>query len=162
VYRFESRPDTRTKQALYAELKKDLRGRTLSAAYRYMTDDWDINSHTLDARLRWPLGAATYLEPHVRYYTQTGAEFYRLALVNGQPMPQFASADYRLADFDATTLGMKLGRELSGGREWSVRLEYYQQSSNVPAGMLIGDQANREQSADLGAIIAQFTYRFGF
>jgi hypothetical protein len=161
VYRFENRPAARTKQALYAEGKKYLGGKALTLAYRYMTDDWKIDSHTLEARLRWPLGSGNYIEPHVRYYSQTAAEFYRLSLVNGQPLPQFASADYRLGEFDATTVGLKFGRELRRGREWSVRLEYYQQSGNVPSGLLIGNQAGRDQTPDLSAIIAQFSYRFG-
>jgi hypothetical protein len=161
TYRYENRPDTRTKQALYAEAKKYLAGKTLTVAYRHMRDDWEIDSHTLEARLRWPVSTGTYIEPHLRYYTQTAAEFYRLSLVNGEPLPQFASADYRLGDFDAATVGIKFGRELRQGREWSIRLEYYQQSAEVPPGMLIGNQAGRDQSPDLSAIIAQFSYRFG-
>jgi hypothetical protein len=134
----------------------------LSVAYRYMTDDWDIDSHTLETRLRWPLATGMYVEPQLRYYSQTAANFYRFSLPQGQPMPQFASADYRLGDLDATTVGVKCGHELPRGREWSVRLEYYQQSGKVPSSQLIGNQANREQVSDLKAVIAQFSYRFGF
>jgi hypothetical protein len=93
-----------------------------------------------------------YVEPTLRFYTQTAADFYRLSLPLGQPLPQFASADYRLSDFDATTVGLKFGRELSSGQQWSARLEYYKQTGNV----------NRDQTPGLKAVIAQFTYRFGF
>ena len=81
--------------------------------------------------------------------------------VDGQPLPQYASADFRLGDFDATTVGVKYGRQTAGGNEWSLRLEYYQQTGTVPADQIIGNQANREQYPDLSAVIAQFSYRFG-
>jgi hypothetical protein len=162
VYLFESRPDTRRKQALYGELKQYLSGKVLSLSYRYMTDDWGIDSNTVEARLRWPFATGMYVEPTLRFYTQTAADFYRLSLPLGQPLPRFASADYRLSDFNATTVGLKFGRELSGGQQWSARLEYYQQSGSAPAGLLIGNQANRDQTPGLKAVIAQFTYRFGF
>jgi hypothetical protein len=161
VYLFESRPDTRRKQALYGELKKYLNGKVLSVSYRYMTDDWGIDSNTIEARVRWPLQTGMYVEPTLRFYTQTAADFYKLSLPAGQPLPRYASADYRLSDFNGTTVGLKFGRELTDGRQWSARLEYYQQTGNTPSGLLIGNQATRDQTPGLKAIIAQFSYRFG-
>jgi hypothetical protein len=161
IYRFDSRPDGRTKHGLYAEAKHAFGGKVLDLSYRFMTDDWEIDSHTLDARLRWPLGGVGYLEPHVRYYTQTAADFYRVSLSNGEPLPQFASADSRLGDFDAITVGVKFGRETQRGAEWSARIELYQQNANVPDSLLIGNQLTRERSLDLNAVIAQISYRFG-
>ena len=162
IYRFDNRPDARTKHGLYAEARTWLGGKVLNVSYRYMTDDWEIDSHTLEARLRWPIGATSYIEPHLRYYTQTAAEFYRMSLVDGEPLPQYASADYRLAEFDGITAGVKFGHETRDGNEFSVRVEYYQQNGNVSDSLLIGNQFNRETSADLNAIIAQFSYRFRF
>jgi hypothetical protein len=160
VYQFESRPDSRTKHGLYAEAKHYFGGKVLDVSYRYMTDDWEIDSHTLDAHFRWPLGAGSYVEPHVRYYTQTAADFYRISLIAGQPSPQFASSDFRLGDFDAVTAGLKYGRETRRGAQWSVRIEYYQQDANVSTNLLIGNQVDRKRAPDLNAIIAQFSYRF--
>ena len=60
-YRFESRPDERSKHSLYAQAKYYLGGKVLDASYRYMTDDWDIDSHTIDARFRFPFGERSYL-----------------------------------------------------------------------------------------------------
>jgi hypothetical protein len=64
--------------------------------------------------------------------------------VSGVAVPQYASADFRLGNFDATTFGIKYGRDTAEGNEWSVRAEYYQQSG----------------TADLRAVIVQFGYRF--
>lgn len=149
VYRFESRPDQRTKQTLYAEVKHAFGGPVLELSYRFMTDDWGIDSNTLEGRLRWPLGASSYIEPHLRYYTQTAADFYRPNLVAGQPLPIHASADYRLGDFDGTTVGLKYGFVTGSGNEWNARLEYYQQNGR-----------SRPQYPDLEAVILQLGYRF--
>lgn len=160
VFRFESRPDSRTKHGLYTELKQDFAGKVLGLSYRFATDDWGIDSHTLDARLRWPIGEFSYLEPHLRYYTQTAADFYRFSLVDGEPLPTDASADVRLAELDGMTLGLKYGHSTLSGNEWNVRAEIYQQSAGVPGGQIFGNQANREQVPDLDAVIVQFGYRF--
>jgi Protein of unknown function (DUF3570) len=160
VYRYEARPDSRSKQGLYAELKHDFAGRVLGASYRFATDDWGIDSHTLDARLRWPIGEFDYIEPHLRYYTQSAADFYRYSLVDGEALPQFASADARLADLDGVTLGLKYGHRTVSGSEWNVRVELYQQSGTVPGDQIIGNQSRREQFPDLDALIVQVGYRF--
>jgi hypothetical protein len=84
-------------------------GKVLDLSYRYMTDDWEIDSHTVDLRFRWPLGDRSYVEPHIRYYSQSEAEFYRSSLIDGEALPEYASADYRLGNFDAVTVGAKYG-----------------------------------------------------
>jgi hypothetical protein len=163
-FRFERRPDARAKHSLYGQARHFFGGKILDVSYRYMTDDWDIASHTLDARLRWPIrwgiGASRYLEPHLRYYSQTEADFYTVSLVDGGPLPVYASNDYRLGRFDAITAGLKYGWTTRGGSDMSVRLELYQQRGDMPADLLVGNQAGRVDYPDLDAVIAQFSYRF--
>lgn len=157
---FESRPDERTKHSLYGQAKYYINGNVLDASYRYMSDDWEIDSHTLELRYRFPFGAESYFEPHLRFYTQSEAEFYQLSIPDSGPLPRFASADYRLGNFDAITAGLKFGWRTHNGNEMSVRAEVYRQTGSVPAGQLIGNQAGRDNYPDLNAIIVQVGYRF--
>jgi hypothetical protein len=157
---FESRPDERTKHSVYAQAKYYMNGKVLDASYRYMTDDWEIDSHTVDLRYRIPFADTRYIEPHLRFYTQSEAEFFRLSLPDSQPLPTYASADYRLGDFDAVTIGAKYGWKTRNDKDMSVRVEWYQQSGSVPSGQIIGNQAGRDNYPDLTAIIVQFSYRF--
>jgi hypothetical protein len=159
IYVYESRPDARAKQSLYVEMKHAFATPVLHVAYRYMTDDWGIDSNTAEVRLRWPLGAG-YIEPQLRYYMQSAADFYRASLIGGATLPRYASADFRLGDFDATTVGIKYGHDTAGGNQWSIRAEYYQQTGSVPREQIVGNQAGREQYPDLSAVIVQFGYRF--
>ena len=158
---FENRPDERTLHGLFTQAKLNLSGKVLDASYRYMTDDWEIDSHTLDVRFRWPVGESSYLEPHLRYYTQSEAEFYRLSLDSSQPLPQYASSDYRLGNFDAVTAGLKYGWKTRNDNDMSVRVEWYTQSGTVPLEQVIGNQAGRDNYPDLNALIVQFSYQFG-
>ena len=160
TYLYESRPDSRLKHSVYSELKHAFGQPVLHVGYRFMTDDWGIDSHTMDTRLHWPMGSAYFIEPQLRYYMQSEADFYRSSLRTDEPLPEFASADFRLGSFDAVTLGVKLGGTTGGGNEWSTRLEYYMQSGEVPSEQIIGNQANREQYPDLNAVIVQFAYKF--
>ena len=157
---FESRPDERTKHSIYGQAKYFMNGKVLDASYRYMTDDWEIDSHTVDLRYRIPFGEQRYVEPHLRFYTQTEAEFYRLSLPDTEPLPAFASADYRLGNFDAITVGLKYGWRTRSDDEWSIRLEAYRQTGTVPSSQVIGNQASRDNYPDLNAIIVQVGYRF--
>jgi hypothetical protein len=160
VYLFESRPDSRRKEGLYTELRHDFSGKVLQVGYRYSTDDWDVDSHTLESRLRFPMGGSSYLEPHVRYYTQTAASFYRYSLANVSPLPEFASADARLSDMSAVTAGLKFGHVTAGGNEWNARLEFYRQTAKAPSEVLIGNQIGNTQMPDFDAVILQFGYHF--
>ena len=160
-YIYESRPDTRDKQSLFALLKRDFDGDVLEASYRYMTDDWGVDSHTLELRYRWSFGAR-YLQPHLRFYQQTAADFYRTVLFAGAPLPAHATADHRLGEFDGVTFGsqVRAERRPSGG-EWSARIEYYTQSGNASPGSAVGALAGFDLYPDLNALIAQFSYNFG-
>jgi len=161
LYLYEQRPEDRAKHSLYTQAKYYMRGKVLDVSYRYMTDDWEIDSHTIDLRYRWPVSDRSYLEPHLRFYSQSAAEFYTLNLVEDEPLPENVSADYRLGDFDGITAGLKYGWKTGGGNDVSVRLEWYQQSSNVSSNQLIGSQAVQDNVPDLNAVILQFGYSFG-
>ncbi len=103
----------------------NLGGDVLSLAYRYYTDDWEIKSHTVDMHYRIDFDGS-YLEPHIRYYRQSKADFYYYKLEDGT-LPEFASADYRLGDLVTNTAGIKYGFRTGKNSEFSARLEYMKQ-----------------------------------
>jgi hypothetical protein len=160
-YLYESRPDARDKQSVFALLKRDFSGDVLETSYRYLTDDWGIDSHTLELRYRFGFGAQRYLQPHVRFYQQTAAEFYRTVLFDGAPLPAYATADHRLGEFDGFTFGLKYGQATARGGEWWARIEYYTQTGNASPGSAVGSLASFDLYPDLNALIAQFNYKFG-
>jgi hypothetical protein len=160
-YLFESRPGTRDKQSLFGLIKRDFDGDVLETSYRYMTDDWGVDSHTVEVRYRWNVGTSRYLQPHVRFYQQTAADFYRTVLFDGAPVPAFATADHRLGEFDGLTVGVKYGQATARGGEWSARIEYYTQTGNAAPGSAVGALAGFDLYPDLSAVIAQFSYKFG-
>ena len=126
-YRYENRPDSRTRQSLYWVNKLALGPTTLDLSYRRGKDSWSIGSDTVDAKLRIDLGSGMYVEPHARWYHQSAADFYNLYLSETAPAPNFMSADPRLAAFAATTLGIKFGVTTGRNGELSLRLEQYEQ-----------------------------------
>lgn len=162
TYLFESRPDSRTQHALYAEVRHSLGRDVLGASYRIATDDWGIDSHTVDLRYRWFFRPSWYVQPHVRYYMQSAADFYTLYLVDDRALPQNASADYRLAEFDAITVGAKIGFRPGGsGRdEWGLRFEYYTQSGVSPPALAPGLPAGDDLVPSVDALIVQASYSF--
>lgn len=161
-YLYENRPDSRTKHSIYWKTKYHREnGHIIDASYRYLWDDWDITSHTLDFRYRWPLASGHYIEPHVRYYSQEEASFYRHSLTAGEALPEFATADSRLGQFDAMTYGAKYGIPMGENGEFSIRLELYRQNGST-VGTPIGDQVNYDLFPDLEATIVQFGYSFQF
>lgn len=164
-YVYEARPDTRFKQALYGEYKRFVSDRDAwTLSLRLMSDDWGVFSQTVDSTYRWNFGARDYLEPHLRYYRQSEADFYRPALFDGQENQLGeASADPRLAAFDAITVGLKYGHTTQGGLPWWVRLEGYTQigrAVGVPAEAADGlSKFNLEP--ELTAVMFTAGFRFG-
>lgn len=158
-YVYEKRPDSRTRNILFFRTAHHLTEDVINFSYRYFWDDWGINSHTLDFRYRYQLDNS-YLQPHVRYYTQDAADFYTHNLELGTDVDastgvvsaKEASNDYRLAKSVTTTLGLKYGVPLSNNSEFSIRGELINQSlseDGVPSA---------EQTPDLDAVVLQLNY----
>ncbi|MBY6185338.1 DUF3570 domain-containing protein [Marinobacter hydrocarbonoclasticus] len=154
---YESRPEERLRHALFWHTKIHLGAPMLDMSYRFMSDDWDIDSHTVDLRLNWRFENGHTLEPHLRYYQQSAAGFYRPFLMEGQPVPEFASADYRLADMDTYTVGLKYVWPMDQ-HQISARLEYYLQQPEGPPGP--GELAGLELYPEVRALMLQLGYRF--
>jgi len=158
-YYFESRPDTHTRKSAYLGNKLALGSSVLDLSYRYGTDDWGIDSHTVEAKYRLRLGGSAYIEPQLRWYKQNAADFYRLFLT--ATPTGYMSADPRLAAFTAKTVGLKLGMPLANGQEVSVRLEGYQQDPKVRSSSLTG-LSGLDLNPRLRAVVLQLDWRFGF
>ena len=160
---FENRPDSRMRSAIYAKYRKMLANRDIfTASYRFMTDDWGIDSNTFDVTYRFRLGERYYIQPHLRYYQQSEADFYNYFLVDGERVPSEASADYRLGEMDATTVGFKFGYDIDGQHKWSLRLEQYVQSGESSPSEAFGQLAQQDLYPDVEATIVQFNYSFVF
>lgn len=163
-YVYEGRPDSRFKQAVYGEYKRFVADRDAwTISLRLMSDDWGVFSQTVDSTYRWNFGARDYLEPHLRYYRQSEADFYRAALFDGEENGLVeASADPRLAAFDAITIGLKYGHTTRGGLPWWVRLEGYTQlgrTAGVPAAAADG-LSKFDLEPELNAVMFTAGFRF--
>lgn len=159
-YLYENRPDSRTKHAIYWLTRYHLNRDVVSASYRYFFDDWGIKSHTVDLTYNWKYSENKYFEPHLRFYSQSEADFYRLHLLNGDPLPREASSDYRLAKFNGLTYGLKWGWDMPKGRAFILRLEYYNSIGDSSPSEAVGIQRGLDLYPDLKSLIAQVQYRF--
>lgn len=160
---YENRPDSRLKHSIFGQYKRYIGGDVLDASYRLMVDDWGITSHTIDLRYRWKMGDTLYIEPHVRVYQQSAADFYTPFFVDGtQPLAGNdkveASADYRLGEFNGYTFGAELGQD-TANNSWSVALEYYLQTGNEPDGTF-GELTRQELYPDVDAVMLRVVYDF--
>ncbi len=70
------------------------------------------------------------------------------------------SADRRLADFDAVTLGIKYGESGVEGERFSVSLEYYRQFGNESPADAVGVQRSLDLFPETQAILLQLTNSF--
>jgi hypothetical protein len=155
---FENRPDSRTKNSLFTLYKHFFSGDVMDLSYRYLWDDWGLTSHTFDTRYRIRTSAHSYWEPHLRYYRQNETDFFQYYLlksdVDAGNIPNNATADYRLGDMDAITLGLKYGYQ-----NWSLAFEYYLQMMDEPTDKF-GELNNQELAPDVGAVMIRFNYEF--
>jgi len=157
---FENRPNERQIQSLYSAYKLFLSGDVLNLSYRYYWDEWDIRSNTFDIRYRKKLSDNNFIQPHLRYYTQTEADFFTHSLADNQPLPKFASADFRLAEFDAYTIGIKYGKQTSEKNEHSISIEYYLQQGESHPSDAIGLQKEQNLFPTLHTLILFYNYGF--
>jgi len=156
-YVYESRPDDRTYQSIFWKGVHQLNNENvLNLSYRYFWDDWEVESHTVDLRYRFDFAGGHYLQPHLRYYKQYEAEFYRQTLIDGEETTlDHASADYRLGEYTTQTIGIKYGYEFKNGTEINFRVEKIDQEGEDRDSDAVGKLQNQDLFPDNDAYLIQ-------
>ncbi|MFT6733802.1 MAG: hypothetical protein ACJAS9_001996 [Polaribacter sp.] len=159
-YIYENRPESRTQHSLFGLVKKHLNESIIDFSYRFTSDDWEIDTHTLD--LHWKLFAdgGSFWEPHVRFYQQSAADFYSTYLDQSEEVPPFISADYRIGEMSSITLGLKYGFEVNKDQRAEVRLEYYRQTPKSVGTERVAGLENLDLYPELDAVYLQVNYYF--
>jgi hypothetical protein len=158
---YEKRPDSRSRSSFFWKTLHSLANEdVIDFSYRYLQDDWGIESHTLDMHYTWMLDSGSFWQPHLRFYEQGAADFYQTLLPASASVPEFISADYRLGDMQSLTFGIKYSKILPGDNKMEFRLELFSQTNDPSPGSKIGNQSERQLILDTEASILQFTYSF--
>ncbi len=157
-YIFEKRPSGRNKQAVYGEVRRYLGGHTIDLAFRYFWDDWGVTSRTADLFFTWQFRNGHTLQPHLRWYNQSAADFHRYFLVKNEPLPENASADSRLARFEALTVGAEYSLPVNAAMRLRFTGEYYTQMGDNSPPEAFGELRQYELFPKLEA----FMLRVGF
>ena len=159
---YESRPGARQTQSVYWENKIEFGPALTDISMRYFKDDWGVTSKTVEASERLNLSRYWYVEPNIRWYQQSAANFYHSYLVGNQPLPAFASSDARLGRFHALTYGAKIGFRLSGRSEIYVRGEYYAQAGTDHPSDAIGQLRQQDLFPETKAVYGFLGYQWKF
>ena len=155
----EKRPDRRNRADVLASTVYHLQEDVLYASYRYYWDDWGVKSHMVDLKYRTDLPEHDWLQPHLRYYKQTAADFFAFDLRQGAPLPQYASSDFRLGPLQSLTMGLTYGCPLPNSPgEFTVRGEYMRQWGDGHPANATGAQ----KSVDLFPPLDTFTLVAGY
>jgi hypothetical protein len=159
----EKRPRTRHRRSVLTSSVYHLTNDVLYLSHRYYWDDWGVRSNTLDARYRTELPEHQWVQPHVRLYEQSAARFFGFGLVQGDPLPDFATSDYRLGALRSVTLGATYGfRVPDFPGELTLRAEYIHEWGNGHPATAIGAQRDMDlfPGLDIATIMFGYTRQF--
>jgi hypothetical protein len=159
---YENRPGKRQSQSVYWNNKIDLGPAVTEIGLRYFKDSWGIASQTADVSERINLSRSIYVEPSVRWYQQSAANFFHDFLVGNQPMPAYASSDVRLDKFHALTYGMKLGFKWNARSEVYLQGDYYAQAGDPHPADAIGQLRRQNLFTGTKAAFAMIGYQWNF
>jgi hypothetical protein len=119
----ENRPREKDRGSLFLGVNRHFErlDAALDGSYRFYHDSFGIDSHTVELKWLQRAGAHLILEPCVRYYWQSEADFYYHDLdaagivTNYDPLLEtgtgrgpFYSSDHRLSEMETITLGLKV------------------------------------------------------
>jgi hypothetical protein len=122
------RPASRDEWAWLTRYKRNLptQGAVVTTEYRYFRDDWGVRAHTVFASWLQAAGDRWKWEAGLRYYSQSGADFYR-AEIPQRPVPRYTSSDQRLASYGALEPSFKVIYQLTDGTAVDLGLSVYRQ-----------------------------------
>lgn len=127
----------------------------LSLDYRYFFDDWEVDSQTLGLAWQQNFGQYWSLTPSLRFYRQSAAEFYGLVFA-ALPEGEFYSSDYRLADFNANTYGLRLQYR---NPTWLLALSWEEYRTGEAGLLGKGENANPGQ-VDFSLVTLEMEFAF--
>ncbi len=157
-YRFENRPDSRDINSLFFGYKRDMVGDVLDISVQHSEDDWDIESTTLELRYRYNMAGSAYIQPHIRWYRQQEAKFFYHSLLSSESLPENASADTRIAAFDAWTVGVRYGGKYHANSRYSFVVEYYTQNGESYPDDAVGLQTQQDLFPQLKTLIFKYIF----
>jgi hypothetical protein len=112
-------PRTHTSSAAAFRLKYYLPYRAaVESSYRFYTDTWGVNAHTLDVGYTHPAFRRWVFDGRLRYYRQNAADFYS-DLFPRQNFANFLARDKELATYNSFTVGIGAAYEFS--IPWAAR-----------------------------------------
>jgi len=150
---FEKRPDERERYVLYSKIVHELpkSGDHLDFSYRYHTDSWDVNSHTVELGYSFDVRVKHLFKPFGRIYHQQAANFYQRTILSDDgeldKLPEYASSDPRLADMLSITAGVKYQYRTSATGSVDFRLAYIHRQYGSA---VVGDDGTLFFTVDLG------------
>jgi hypothetical protein len=98
-------PGTHTSNAVSARLRYYLPYRAaLDGQYRFFTDTWGVNAHTLELGYTHPARKRWLLDGRLRFYRQNAADFYS-DLFPRRQFANFIARDKELSTFNSFTIG---------------------------------------------------------
>jgi Protein of unknown function (DUF3570) len=122
----------------------------LHTDYRFSTNDWGVNAHTVELSWHQPIADGWQVIPRFRYYSQDKADFYRPVFdgdVAFDPTTFIPTArnlnayssDYRLAGFGTISGGIKFSKEINALQPFSqlkfqTGFEYYSHKAEYQLG----------------------------
>jgi len=159
----DNRPSTRTRSSALLSSVYHLPHDIVYASYRYYWDTWGIRSNTVDLKYRYDLEDDWYLEPHVRFYHQTAADFFTVGLSSFLAPPEFATSDYRLGQLSTITIGTSFAFRFGDNPSlWTLRAEYIRQSGDSSPPSAVGEERNFNLSPTINTFTAVIGYSFNF
>ncbi len=136
----ERLPDSRSRSAVGLSLQYAFSKNVVQRIYyRYYDDDWGIAAHTVEAEthFRLPTERQQWVFPILRFYSQSGSDFFGPPGSFTQDNP-FFTADHDLSEFDGEKVGLGYrvavgsSHKLFGGvQSIEIRLTYYTRDTGL-------------------------------
>lgn len=109
-------------------------GGTSRLSYRYYTDSFGVDAHTLAGEYVQPVDGGWTFTPGIRLHAQSAADFY-LDPVNPpfptiRPNSEYQSQDQRLSAFGGLSVSLKVSKQITEDFLVDVRYERYEQRSD--------------------------------
>ena len=159
----ERRPTTRNRQSILASSVYHLDDDVAYLSYRRYWDDWGLRSNTFDLKYRSEIADSLFVQPHLRYYNQTAADFFVYGMRNDRPLPEFATSDYRLGPLQSFTIGATVGLNIPDTPgEFTIRAEYIRQWGVGFPQSAIGAQKGVDlfPALDIGSVVLGYSLGF--